>query len=70
MIRKPVIVYYPGTIEICTTNKKDMEQHFNYSNELSGKIALVTGGTKGAGKASQLLNRNNFVIDGGTVPTI
>jgi len=47
-----------------------MEQHFNYSNELSGKIALVTGGTKGAGKASQLLNRNNFVIDGGTVPTI
>ena len=32
-------------------NKKDMEQQFNYSNELSGKIALVTGGTKGAGKA-------------------
>jgi len=28
-----------------------MEQQFNYSNELSGKIALVTGGTKGAGKA-------------------
>jgi NAD(P)-dependent dehydrogenase (short-subunit alcohol dehydrogenase family) len=27
-----------------------MEQ-FNFSNELSGKIALVTGGTKGAGKA-------------------
>lgn len=26
-------------------------QHFNFSNELSGKIALVTGGTKGAGKA-------------------
>ncbi|MCX2480771.1 SDR family oxidoreductase [Pedobacter sp. MC2016-15] len=28
-----------------------MEQQFNYSNELSGRIALVTGGTKGAGKA-------------------
>jgi len=28
-----------------------MEQQINYGNELSGKIALVTGGTKGAGKA-------------------
>jgi NAD(P)-dependent dehydrogenase (short-subunit alcohol dehydrogenase family) len=28
-----------------------MQQQINYSNELSGKIALVTGGTKGAGKA-------------------
>lgn len=28
-----------------------MEQNFNYNNELSGKVALVTGGTKGAGKA-------------------
>ncbi|SFN19827.1 NAD(P)-dependent dehydrogenase, short-chain alcohol dehydrogenase family [Chitinophaga sp. YR627] len=28
-----------------------MEQQFNFNNELSGKIALVTGGTKGAGKA-------------------
>ncbi|SEQ92979.1 SDR family oxidoreductase [Pedobacter rhizosphaerae] len=28
-----------------------MEKQFNYGNELSGKIALVTGGTKGAGKA-------------------
>ncbi|KAF2519177.1 SDR family oxidoreductase [Flavobacterium salilacus subsp. salilacus] len=28
-----------------------MEQLSNYSNELSGKIALVTGGTKGAGRA-------------------
>jgi len=31
--------------------QKYMEQQFNYSNELSGKIALVTGGTKGAGRA-------------------
>lgn len=28
-----------------------MEQKFNFNNELSGKIALITGGTKGAGKA-------------------
>lgn len=28
-----------------------MEREFNFNNELSGKIALVTGGTKGAGKA-------------------
>jgi len=28
-----------------------MKQDFNFNNELSGKIALVTGGTKGAGKA-------------------
>lgn len=28
-----------------------MEQDFDFNNELSGKIALVTGGTKGAGKA-------------------
>lgn len=27
-----------------------MGEQFDYSNELSGKIALVTGGTKGAGK--------------------
>lgn len=28
-----------------------MEQQFNFNNELSGKIALVTGGTKGTGQA-------------------
>jgi NAD(P)-dependent dehydrogenase (short-subunit alcohol dehydrogenase family) len=28
-----------------------MENAFNFNNELSGKIALVTGGTKGTGKA-------------------
>lgn len=28
-----------------------MKNEFNFNNELSGKIALVTGGTKGTGKA-------------------
>jgi NAD(P)-dependent dehydrogenase (short-subunit alcohol dehydrogenase family) len=28
-----------------------MKQQIDYNNELSGKVALVTGGTKGAGKA-------------------
>tara|TARA_R110002049_G_scaffold51685_1_gene145755 strand:+ start:453 stop:1259 length:807 start_codon:yes stop_codon:yes gene_type:complete len=31
-------------------NKENMEQ-FNFNNELSGKVALVTGGTKGTGRA-------------------
>lgn len=41
-----------------------MEQELNFSNELSGKIALVTGGTKGAGKAiaDRLLNAGATVI--------
>jgi NAD(P)-dependent dehydrogenase (short-subunit alcohol dehydrogenase family) len=28
-----------------------MEKDFNFNNELSGKIALITGGTKGTGRA-------------------
>jgi NAD(P)-dependent dehydrogenase (short-subunit alcohol dehydrogenase family) len=28
-----------------------MDQNYNFNNELAGKTALVTGGTKGAGKA-------------------
>ena len=41
-----------------------MEQDFNFNNELSGKIALVTGGTKGAGKAiaERLLKAGAVVI--------
>lgn len=41
-----------------------MEQQFNFNNELSGKIALVTGGTKGAGRAiaERLLKAGATVI--------
>jgi len=41
-----------------------MEQQFNYNNELTGKIALVTGGTKGAGRAiaERLLKAGATVI--------
>ncbi|WP_188621736.1 SDR family oxidoreductase [Flavobacterium suaedae] len=41
-----------------------MEQQFSFNNELSGKIALVTGGTKGTGKAiaERLLNAGATVI--------
>lgn len=41
-----------------------MEQKFNFNNELSGRIALVTGATKGAGKAisERLLKAGATVI--------
>ncbi len=41
-----------------------MKEQINYNNELSGKIALVTGGTKGAGKAiaERLLQAGATVI--------
>ena len=41
-----------------------MEQQFNFNNELSGRIALVTGGTKGTGRAiaERLLQAGATVI--------
>ncbi|WP_254560550.1 SDR family oxidoreductase [Dyadobacter diqingensis] len=41
-----------------------MEKEFDFNNELSGKICLVTGGTKGAGKAiaERLLKAGATVI--------
>ncbi len=50
MNRKPVLVSGLCTAEICT-KQITMKTELNFSDELSGKIALVTGGTKGAGKA-------------------
>lgn len=48
--------------EICT-KEINMEQKISYQNELSGKIALVTGGTKGAGRAiAQRLKEAGAVV--------
>lgn len=43
---------------------RHMEQHFSFNDELQGKTALVTGGTKGAGKAisDRLLQAGATVI--------
>lgn len=50
MNRNSVLVRKLHTSEICT-KEIIMKQIVDYQNELSGKIALVTGGTKGAGRA-------------------
>ncbi len=52
------------TVEICPVNNKQMEKELNFNKELSGKIALVTGGTKGTGKAiaERLLKAGATVI--------
>jgi NAD(P)-dependent dehydrogenase (short-subunit alcohol dehydrogenase family) len=39
------------TVPMKFAQKYTMTQEFNFNNELAGKIALVTGGTKGAGRA-------------------
>ena len=50
MNRNTVLVGKYRTTEICT-KQFQMERTMDYHNELAGQIALVTGGTKGAGKA-------------------
>lgn len=50
MNRNSVLVRKFLSSEICTKQIK-MENKLDYQNELSGKIALVTGGTKGTGRA-------------------
>ena len=50
MIRDCVLAGTGSITDFCMQEFK-MEKTFNFNNELSGKVALVTGGTKGTGKA-------------------
>jgi len=45
-----VLVQTSVITRFCTINNLKTQQ-FNFNNEQPGKIALVTGGAKGAGKA-------------------
>ena len=56
MNRNSVLVSALHTAEICTENLIEMKKELELNQELSGKIASVTGGTKCTGKAILTFN--------------